>query len=411
MADVDVRGLDLEDVVRAFMEPPFVEDPYPCYDALREAAPVFRSETGLWFASSYDASLTVFRSPAFGQGAQSARLRGDGRFADSPAFRTLAHMLPFIDPPDHTRLRRLISRAFTPRAIERMRSYLVSSTDELIDDIEAAGGGDVMSQLANHVPVGVICEMLGAGHERHDDLVRWSDDLVGAVHPMVNDDDLLRADRGAAEFRSFVLELIAARRIEPRDDLLTALVQAQEGDDILTADELVSTVVLFIGAGIENTKHYIGSCIEYLLRDPVLLSRVRSDPELRAAALEEVLRLEPPVQIAVPRVALSDTDIGGVPVPAGAAIAVVIGGANRDPAVYPDPLRLDPQRSGPPNLSLASGPHLCAGAALARLEANVVVDRFVQRLPRAELTVADPAARDEGRPSVRGLAELPIRLP
>ena len=401
---------DPEQLIRSIMVGPFPEDPYPVYAALREAAPVFRSELGLWFATSYVDCLGVLRDPRFGQGAGAQRLRDDERFDESPAFKTLAHMLPFIDPPDHTRLRKLITRAFTPRAVERMRAYLDSLVDRLLDDVRRNGGGDLMADVAHHIPVGVICEMLGAPHDHDRELVEWSDALVGAVHPMVDDAELIRANDGARSFREFVGELIEARRTEPRDDLITALVHAESDGDLLTGDELVSTVILFIGAGIENTKHFIGSCFHALLADPDLAMSVRADRSLVAAFSEEVLRLEPPVQIAVPRLALQNVDLGGVRVPAGEQICVVVPGANRDPQVYTQPDRLDLARDAPANLSLATGPHLCAGAALARLEAHVAVERFVERFVDAELAPPGPSYRTEGRPSLRGLAALPIHV-
>jgi cytochrome P450 len=389
---------------------PYPDDPYPSYDTLREAAPVYKCEQGLWFVSSYDTCTTVLRDARFGQGVGATRLHNDDRFAQSPAFRTLAHMLPFIDPPDHTRLRKLITRAFTPRAVERMRSYLSDYTDDLFSAVRDDRGGDLMAEVAHHVPVAVICEMLGAPHDHHAELVEWSDDLVGAVHPMVSDEQLARADRGAGQFRAFASELIAARRAHPRDDLLTALVQAEDGGDLLTSDELISTVILFIGAGIENTKHYIGSCLQALLLEPALADSLRDAPQLVPAFAEEVLRLEPPVQIAVPRLALTDIDLGTVRIPEGSSVCPVIPAANRDPAVFPDAARLDLRRDGPANLSLATGAHLCAGAALARLEAHVTIERFLERLPDAVLTSNGFVYRTEGRPSLRGLAALPVTI-
>ena len=403
-------GKDPEQLVRSIMIGPFPDDPYPVYDALRETAPVFRSGLGLWFATSYTDCLGVLRDARFGQGAGAPRLRDDDRFEASPAFKTLAHMLPFIDPPDHTRLRKLITRAFTPRAVERMRAYLDTLVDRLLDDVRRNGGGDLMADVAHHIPVGVICEMLGAPHDHDRELVEWSDALVGAVHPMVDDAELVRANDGAAAFREFVGELIEARRAEPRDDLITALVHAESDGDLLTGDELVSTVILFIGAGIENTKHFIGSCFHALLDDRELATSVRADPALVAPFSEEVLRLEPPVQIAVPRLALDDVVLSGVRVPAGEQICVVVPGANRDPAVYASPDDLDLTRDAPPNLSLATGPHLCAGAALARLEAHVAVAHFVERMADAQLTSPGPTYRSEGRPSLRGLARLPVTV-
>jgi cytochrome P450 len=405
-----VTSTAADELVRAFMVGPYPDDPYPGYDALRDAAPVHASDLGVWFAASYDTCTAVLRDPRLGQGAGSQRLREDERFEQSPAFRTLAHMLPFIDPPDHTRLRKLISRAFTPRAVERMRAYLDDLSSGLLATLRANGGGDLMAEVAHHIPVAVICEMLGAPHDHHADLVRWSDDLVGAIHPTVTDEDLARANRGAAQFRAFVGELIAARRADPQDDLLTALVHAEDGGDLLTSDELVSTVVLFIGAGIENTKHYIGSCYQALLCDAALADQLRADPGLIPAFAEEVLRLEPPVQIAVPRLALADVEISGVAIPAGARVCPVIPAANRDPSVFADPGRLDLARVGPPNLSLATGPHLCAGAALARLEAHTAIAGFLRGMPDARLAEPELRYRTEGRPSLRGLAALAITV-
>jgi cytochrome P450 len=402
------EGAQAEELVRSIMVGPFPDDPYPVYDALRDAAPVYRSELGLWFASSYAAASTVLRDARFGQGAGAQRLRDDGRFEASPAFKTLAYMLPFIDPPDHTRLRKLITRAFTPRAVEKMRVYLETKCDQLLDDLLRAGGGDLMAEVAHHIPVSVICEMLGAPHDHDRELVEWSDALVGAVHPMVDDAELARADEGARDFRAFVGELIAARRADPQDDLITALVHAESDGDLLTADELVSTVILFIGAGIENTKHYIGSCYHALLDDPELASKVRHDRSIVAPFAEEVLRLEPPVQIAVPRMALTGVELGGSHIPAGEQVCVMVSAANRDPSEYGDPNRLDLSRDDAANLSLATGPHLCAGAALARLEAHVAIERFVDRLAGAALVPPGPTYRTEGRPSLRGLATLPV---
>jgi cytochrome P450 len=233
---------------------------------------------------------------------------------------------------------------------------------------------------------------------------------VHAVHPTVDDEGLALADDGAARFAAYVDELIAARRVDPKDDLLTALVQAESDGDTLDAVELVSTVVVFIGAGIENTKHYIGASIAWLLRHSEQLARVRSDPSLLPRALEEVLRLEPPVQIALPRLALEDTVVGGRPIPAGERVSAVIGAANRDPGAYPDPDRFDIDREGPPNLSLASGAHYCTGAGLARLEASVAVERFLARFPSPRLVNESVPIRADVRPSLRGYAALEVEV-
>jgi cytochrome P450 len=229
------------------------------------------------------------------------------------------------------------------------------------------------------------------------------------VHPTVSDEHLAHADGGASSFRNYVDTLIEQRRVEPRDDLLTALVQAESDGDSLDGLELTSTVCVFIGAGIENTKHYIGACIAWLLRDRAQLERLQRDPSLQARAFEEVLRLEPPVQVAVPRLVLEDTELLGMKLRKGEHVCPVVGAANRDPHAYADPDAFDVSREGPPNLSLASGAHYCTGAGLARLEASVAAGRFLERFPNARL-VTDPPVRDDIRPSLRGYASLTVDL-
>lgn len=398
-------------LIDALMRPPYADNPYPLYAALRERAPIFRAVDGFWYASSFAAAESVFRDPALGQGrGRESRIRSDPRYADSLALQTLGHMLPFMDPPDHTRLRQKIARAFTPRAVDRMRGYLERRVDGLLEGLAARGEADLMAELADHVPVAVICEMLGAPADRHRDLVAWADRLVASVHPTVSDEDLAYADEGARLFREYVSGLIEERRREPQDDLLSTLVLAEREGDGLDAQELLSTACVFIGAGIENTKHYIGGCLAYLLRDRARLARVLEKPDRLPRALEEVLRLEPPVQIAIPRIALESTWIEGAKVSPGDRLLAVVAAANRDPAVYRDPDVFDPDRSGPPHLSLATGTHFCTGAGLARLEAQVTVERFLARFPTARLAEDPPPVRSDIRPSLRGYARLRVEL-
>ncbi|MEZ4331049.1 MAG: cytochrome P450 [Myxococcota bacterium] len=400
-----------EALVRALMQPPHVDDPYPVYAELRETAPIFRAEDGFWYASSYAAAEAVFRHPALGQGrGRESRIRSDPRYARSESLQTLGHMLPFMDPPDHTRLRQLIARAFTPRAVEKMRGFLERRVDALCDAIESNGRAELMADLADHVPVAVICEMLGAPGDRHRDLVAWADRLVASVHPTVSDEDLAWADEGARLFREYVSGLIEERRRAPQDDLLTALVQAESQGDALDAQELLATACVFIGAGIENTKHYIGACLASLLARPEELAQIRREPGRLAQALDEVLRLEPPVQIAIPRVALADAEVAGARVAQGDRLLAVIAAANRDPAVYPEPDAFLPGREGPPHLSLATGTHFCTGAGLARLEALVAVERFLTRFPAARLVGGPLSIRRDIRPSLRGLAALEVEV-
>lgn len=405
------ENVSSDTLVDALMRPPYAEVPYPLYAALRERAPIFRAADGFWYATSYAAAEAVFRNPALGQGRGSESLiRSDPRYAQSLALQTLGHMLPFMDPPDHTRLRQKIARAFTPRAVERMRAYLERRVDALLDRLALAGEADLMAELADHIPVAVICEMLGAPADRHRELVAWADRLVAAVHPTVSDADLAYADEGARLFREYVGGLIEERRRAPQADLLSALVEAEREGDGLDELELLSTACVFIGAGIENTKHYIGSGLAGILRVPERVAEAAASPARLARMLEEVLRLEPPVQIAIPRIALEPTQIEGARIERGDRLLAVVAAANRDPAIYREPDRFDPDRSGPPHLSLATGTHFCTGAGLARLEAQVTLERFVARFPRARLLEDPPPVRSDIRPSLRGYASLRVAL-
>jgi cytochrome P450 len=267
-----------------------------------------------------------------------------------------------------------------------------------------------MSDLADHVPVAAICEMLGAPGDRHRDLVSWADRLVAAVHSTVSDEELVYADEGARRFREYVGGLIEERRSRPQDDVLTALVQAESQEDKLNAQELLSTACVFIGAGIENTKHFIGSGLAWLIRDREAGEHARRDPKWLARALEEVLRLEPPVQIAIPRIALEETEITGARIPKGDRLCAVMAAANRDPDAFVNPDVFDPDRVGPPHLSLAMGTHFCTGAGLARLEAQVAVERFLARFPQACLIEEPPPIRDDIQPTLRGYATLEVEL-
>jgi cytochrome P450 len=402
---------DPQALVDTFLSPPFTAEPYPVYDRLRDVAPVFHSESaGLWFASDYESCEGVFRSPSFGQGVNAGGLRDDPRFAQSPALQVLANMMVFLDPPDHSRLRRILSPYFTPRAIEAMRVFTAGLVDRLLGDFARDGGGDLVDDYARNIPVAVVCQMLGGmGEEDQERCQRWSDGLVEAVHPVVTDEMLVRADAAASGFSEYVRGLVERARAGGDSGMLGALV-AEHDAGVVSDDELLAQATILVGAAFHNTKNHIAMGIWTLVRNPDQLDLLRADPRLARPAAEELLRYEPPVQLTLPRVAFDDVELGDHTIPAGDQVIGVIGGAHRDPARYEDPTRLDITRTDGGSLALAQGIHSCLGAAMARLEGEIAIESFVRRFPRITLLDEEPEVDVAGLPLTRGFRAIRVEV-
>ncbi|HLY30857.1 MAG TPA: cytochrome P450, partial [Ktedonobacterales bacterium] len=326
-------------------------------------------------------------------------------------FRTMPHQLLFIDPPDHTRLRGLVSKAFTPRLLESMRPHIADLTNDLLDAIERAGGEtDVIRDLAYPLPAIVIAEMLGVPPEDRDKFIQWASDFGGFLDSStLTMEEALQAIQGVSDFMDYFQEIIARRRVEPRDDLLQAMLTAHERDDKLTEDELLANLVLILAAGHGTTTHLIGNGLLALLRNPEQYQRLVDDPALVPNAIPELLRYDPPVQLTGRRVRAEIT-LGEVTVEAGQHVTVLLAAANRDQEQYPDPNRLDVGRPENRILSFGQGIHFCLGAPLARLEAEIVFQGLTRRFPHPRLTVPEEAL--EWQPSIvfRGLTALPVAL-
>ncbi|MDL4820233.1 cytochrome P450 family protein [Actinomadura opuntiae] len=315
-----------------------------------------------------------------------------------------SHMLN-AGPDDHARLRRLVSAAFTRRRMEGMRPRVQAITDGLLDAVAAGGSGraDLIAALALPLPVRVLIDMFGIPEEDAGDFHRWTDALTTSALP------LDRLDATAAEMLGYIRGLLDRKRRAPRPDLLSALVAVRDGGDRLSEDELTSMVFLLLTAGHETTVNLIGNGLLALLSHPGRLQAVRADPGLLPAAVEETLRFESPVQVAL-RYCVEPMDLDGTPIPAGATVLVSLLGANRDPARFPDPDTLDPERADNPQLAFGYGVHHCIGAPLARIEGVVAIGSVLARFP--ELRLAEPADGLEWRPSVimHGLTALPVVL-
>jgi cytochrome P450 len=387
-------------------------DPYPRYAAIREHSPVFRSALGVVVVGRYDDCQTVLRDPRFGKGEMGAIWEGYGLteaewFARFPDLERRTTSMLGLDPPDHTRLRRLVAKAFTPKTVENLRPDIERLTDELLDRCD--GAADVIAELALPLPMNVIGEMLGIPATERAELQPLVRAAVKTLELNAPLDELDAAASASRVIAAHLEALIAARRAEPTDDLLSELVHVEEQGDQLSHDELITTIMLLFGAGFETTTNLIGNGLLALLENPGELRRLRDDRSLMKTAIEELLRWDAPVQVDGRKV-FDDIDMHGTAVAAGEEVVTLLGAANRDPRVFDDPDRFDIGRVGQAPMSFGAGIHYCLGAALARAEGHVVFDRLLERFPVIEPDWGEqrPAFRDSI--VLHGLESLPVRL-
>ena len=385
------------------------EDPYPLYHRLRAEDPVHRSDLGFWVLTRHADVLAVLRDPRMSRDPRRSErvelLRSSAELDELLASEEAAPSMLFVDPPDHTRLRTLVNKAFTPAAVERLRPRVEAIVAGLLDRVAGAGAMDVVEDLAYPLPVTVICELFGVPEADHDRFRAWSRGLVRLLDPLVATDALEGALRARLALRGYLRELIADRRAHPIGDLLTALIAAEDEGHQLSEDELVSMCVLLLVAGHETTVNLIANGLVALLRDPEALAGLKAEPGLAGSAVEELLRYDSPVQF-TSRHALADLDLGGCRVRAGETVVAVLGAANRDPAQFPDPDRLDLARQPNRHVAFGGGIHFCLGAPLARMEARIAIPALLARLPSLELGPGPPTRRDTV--TLRGLASLPV---
>jgi len=385
------------------MLPEVIADPYPLYRRLQLEDPVHQTPLGMWVVSRYDDVAMVLRDPRFGRRGFQELVAA--RFS-RPGF---ARSMLLQDPPDHTRLRALVSKGFTARAIDSLRDRIQQILDGLLDAAIERGRMDLIADLAYPLPVSVICELMGVPAPDHARFRRWSGDLARGFDSIAfpDPDVIARANAAGDDIAAYFADLIAERRRTPRADMLSTLIAAEEASDRLSAEELLATVVLLLLAGHETTANLIGNGVLALLRHPAELRRLRENPALVGSAVEELLRYDSPVQ-RVSRIAHEDVTVGGRTLPENSLVLVLIGAANRDAAHFHEPDRLDIARADNRHLAFGWGIHFCLGAPLARLEGEIVFGTLVQRLPGLALL----AASVEWRPTftVRGLAALPVRF-
>ena len=366
-------------------DPATLPDPYPILAGLREASPFAEFDGALVVVGRHADIGAVLRHP----NASSER----GKSLLAPAVSRRARERPSflsLDPPDHTRLRRLVSKAFTPRRIAFLEPRIRAITDELLTAAGAAGHLEVVSQLAYPLPVRIISEMLGVPVSDHPRFAGWSARLAHSLQPgfgVAPEEAQARAeaaDAASEEFAAYFRELIALRRARPEADLLSAMIAAEDAGDQLTEDELIATCVLLLVAGHETTVGLISNALLALLRHPDQFALLRARPELASAAVEETLRYDAPVQL-TGRVARGGLQAGDVTARDGALVMLLLAAAGRDPEVYAEPDRFDIQRGASNHLAFAAGAHFCLGAPLARLEATIAVGQIARRVVEPSL--------------------------
>jgi cytochrome P450 len=391
-----------------------LENPFAIYSLLRTVRPVMKMPTqgfagpGVWFLTRYQDVHDALRDPRFSVERMRAAIIREN-VERLPAFiqqtaQGLRSMLT-MDPPDHTRVRKLVNKAFTPRRIESLRGHIETIVDELLAPVMKTGQMDVIETLAAPLPAIVIAELLGVPAEDHRQFKSWASEIVATLGQPT-----LGAGRPAAapaiqKLFAYLGEIIADRRKEPRDDLISAMVLAQEEEDALSDTELLATSNLLLIAGHETTTNLIGNGLLALLREPAELERLRRDMTLLPTAIEELLRFDGPVQATI-RVAREDLEIDGNAIEAGSLVLVGIGAANHDPAIFHEPERLDIGRDPNPHLAFGFGAHFCLGAPLARLEGEIAFRMLLERFPN--LTLATEAPEFRANPVLRGLVSLPV---
>ncbi len=388
------------------MAPEFLADPYPMYHRLRAEEPVHHSPLGFWVLTRYVDVVAALRDPRLAKEAIAGFIAA--RFG-APIPQMGLSMLD-RDPPDHTRLRALVSKAFTPRVVETLRPHIQQIVDGLVDAAEGRGAMDLIEHFAYPLPVIVICEMLGVPVEDHERFKGWGLDIARGLDAILlpPDSDVgRRAVAGRRALAEYFRDLIAERRAAPRADMLSALIAAEEAGDKLSEDELLATCILLLVAGHETTVNLIGNGTLALLRHPDQLRRLRDNPGLIGTAVEELLRYDGPVQRTA-RIPSEDITIGGHTIPKGEMVMPFIGAADRDPAQFPEPDRLDITRADNRHIAFGWGIHFCLGAPLARVEGQIAINTLLQRLPKLALDTDTPEFRQSL--TLRGLRTLPVRF-
>jgi len=395
--DFDLRSLP----------PSFYDDPYPAYRALREREPVHRLPDGGFFLTRYADLNAVYRDTTTFSSDKKVEFKP--KYGDSPLYEHHTTSLVFSDPPLHTRVRKLIMGALSPRVIAEMEPSLVLLVDDLLDALEAKGTVDAIDDFAAAIPIEVIGNLLGVPHAERAPLRGWSLAILGALEPAITPAQFEAGNAAVRDFIAYLEILTAARRKAPGDperDVLTRLLAGEADGSRLSERELLHNCIFILNAGHETTTNLIGNALNLLLEWPAERDRLLADPSLVKTAIEEFLRFESSNQLGNRRTT-RETVVGGTTIPAGTSLTLCIAAANRDPEQFPEPDRLDVGRTPNRHLAFASGAHQCSGMNLARLEGAIAIGRFLRRFPAYR--AAGPATRGK-RARFRGFTALPLAV-
>jgi cytochrome P450 len=403
VARFDLRNLSAE----------FLDDPYPTYRALQQFDPVHRMPDGSYFLTRYEDCLAVYRDTATWSSDKKLDFRPN--FSDSLLYEHHTTSLVFNDPPYHTRVRKLLAPAFTPRALSALQDRVETLVDRLLEAAAERGEIDLIADFAAAIPVALIGDMLGIPPDEREPLRGWSLAILGALEPVLNRQQFDTGVAAVADFKQYLNDIISdrlqARHSDPAE-ILSKLIGASDfaaagsHGERLSKLELIHNCIFLLNAGHETTTNLIGNAVDLLIRRPDAMRDLRSHPEAMETAVEEFLRMESSNQLGNRR-AVSEAVLGGVAIAAGSYVHICIGAANRDPEQFPDPDRLDIRRQPNRHLAFATGIHACAGMSLARMEAQVAIGRLLQRFARIEQIAAPARGR---RARFRGFTSYPVRL-
>jgi cytochrome P450 len=396
------EGFDIEKLTDEFYA-----DPYPTYSALREHAPVKLLPNGSWFLTRYDDLVTAYKNTRLFSSDKKREFLP--KYGNSLLYEHHTTSLVFNDPPAHTRVRRLIMGALSPRAIAGMELDLIALVDRLLDGLEARGNVDLIDDFAAAIPIEVIGNLLDVPQGEREPLRNWSLAILGALEPVIGPEAFARGNKAVEEFLGYLETLVERRRKKPGNpdrDVLTRLIQGEDNGERLTEKELLHNCIFLLNAGHETTTNLIGNGLVALSGNPAQKKRLIEHPDLIKTAVEEILRFESSNQLGN-RMTTEQVELGGILLPAGTPLTLCIGAANRDPAQFTDPGHLDIGRTPNRHLAFATGAHQCAGMALARLEGAVAISRFLARFPGYALKGAPVRG---GRARFRGFLSVPCEV-
>jgi cytochrome P450 len=386
------------------LTPEFYLDPYPTYRALRESQPVKRMPNGCYFLTRYDDLVTAYKNTKVFS--SDKRREFSPKYGDSLLYEHHTTSLVFNDPPAHTRVRRLIMGALSPRAIAEMEGYLIALVERLLDAIEAKGSFELIGDFASAIPVEVIGNLLDVPHDEREPLRDWSLAILGALEPVISPEVFARGNRAVADFLAYLETLVARRREKPGNperDVLTRLIQGEANGERLTTKELLHNCIFLLNAGHETTTNLIGNGLVALSKHPAEKRRLIQNPDLIKTAVEEILRYESSNQLGN-RMTTERVELSGIVLQAGTPVTLCIGAANRDPKQFETPETFDVARTPNRHLAFGTGAHQCAGMALARLEGAIAIARFLKRFPNYALN-GEPVRG--GRVRFRGFLSVP----